>query len=219
MRRSAGRTSPYPTPPSRSPHPPTRPRGPGRWSAAASRARACAGTATLGPGLPQLALPGQLDLILGPRHGALGGHAIDRLGDHVGQDVVDLDQLDCRARLGRPAALVRVLRLFGQHREFRVPRPDGMVGQVLERRVVERVGRHDPGVEVLLLEEELQEVLGELDVLRELPDADRVDRRWRVDAGRAAGAVVIVDLVDDRHFLEEREGVSADGGWYAASLT
>src|SRR2546425_1868810 len=38
-----------------------------------------------------------------------------------------------------------------------------MVGQVLERGVVEGVGRHDPGVVVLFLEVELQEVLGELD--------------------------------------------------------
>src|SRR5438034_7061345 len=82
-----------------------RARRPGRTRPAASSTREP--TAMLGAGFPELTLHGQLDLVLGPGHGPLGGHAVDRLGDHVGQDVVDLDELDRRVRFRRPAALVR----------------------------------------------------------------------------------------------------------------
>jgi hypothetical protein len=56
-----------------------------------------------------LSLDGERDPLLRPVHGALGRHAVDRLGDHVGPDVVVVDALHGFARLGRPAARVRVL--------------------------------------------------------------------------------------------------------------
>ena len=158
----------------------------------------------------ELSLDGEHDLLLRPVHGALGRHAVDGLGDHVGHDVVVVDALHRLARLGRPAARVRVLGLLGQHGELRVPRPDRVVGEVLERRVVEGVRRHDPGVEVLLLEEVGDELLGQLLVLRELPDAHAQVRRRRVDARRPAGAVVVVDVVGDGLLVGERGIVRAD---------
>src|SRR5438552_15365115 len=118
--------------------------------------------------------------------------------------------LDRCVGLGRPAARMREFRLFGEHRELRILRPDRVVSEMPERRMVEGVGGDDPGVEVLLLEEELDEILGERDVLRELPDADRSDRRRRVGAGWPSRAVVVVDLVGNRHALGEREVVRAD---------
>src|SRR5207253_2985223 len=63
-----------------------------------------------------------------------------------------------------------------------------MVGEVLERWMVEPLRRDDPGIVVLFLEEEFQEALREVLVLRELPDGDAVDGRRRVDAGRSAAA-------------------------------
>src|SRR2546430_1229382 len=80
-------------------------------------------------------------------------------------------------RLGGPATRVRELRLLRQHGEFCISRPDGMIREVPERRVVEGVGGHDPFVVVLLLEEELDELLGQLEILGELPDRETQDRR------------------------------------------
>ena len=85
-----------------------------------------------------------------------------------------------------------------------------MIREVPERRVVEGVGGHDPFVVVLLLEEELDELLGQLEVLGELPDRETQDRRRRVDSRGASGAVVMVDVVRDRHLLLQRGVVRAD---------
>src|SRR5258705_11258288 len=77
---------------------------PGLGSPAASRTRGP--TAILAD--LQLPLDGEGDLLLGPVHGPLGRHAVDGLGDHVGHDVVVGDALHGFARLGRPAAGMRV---------------------------------------------------------------------------------------------------------------
>src|SRR5439155_1223612 len=80
-----------------------------------------------------------------------------------------------------------------QHRVLRVARPDGVLGESLERGLVERAAPDDEGVVVLLLEEELDEVFRERDVLRELPDRERVDGGRGMDPGRAAWAGGVVD--------------------------
>src|SRR6266536_6710257 len=63
----------------------------------------------------ELALDRPRDLILPPLHGPLGGHAVHRLGHHVGQDVVVVHALRGVARLGGPAARVGELRLLREH--------------------------------------------------------------------------------------------------------
>src|SRR2546421_978822 len=134
------------------------------------------------------------DLILRPLHRALWRHAVHHLGDHVRHHVVVVDPLYGVARLGRPPARVAELRFLRQHRELRIARPDRMVREMAQRRMVEGVGGHDPGVVVLLLEQELDELLRELDVLAELPDGHAEDGRRRVRAGGAGGAVVMGDV-------------------------
>jgi len=59
-----------------------------------------------------------------------------------------------------------------------------MLAEVLDGGLVERAAGRDERVVVLLLEEELDEVPGERDVLRELPDSQRVDAGRRVDPAR-----------------------------------
>src|SRR2546422_10946931 len=170
-RRSAGTMRRYPKTCSCSHRSRARARRPGTWSPVTSSARGP--TATLAD--LQLPLEGQGDLLLRPLHRALRRHAVDRLRHHVREDVIVVDALHSVARLRGPAARVRELRLPRQHRELRISRPDGMVGQVLERRVGKGVGGDGPGVEVLLAGEGLDGFLRQLDVLRELPDAKTQD--------------------------------------------
>src|SRR5882672_12310631 len=133
----AGTMRPYPKTCSCSHHSRSRDWRPGLGSPAASRTRGP--TAMLAD--LQLSLDGERDLLLGPVHGPLGRHAVDGLGDHVGHDVVVVDALHGFARLGRPATRVRVVGFLGQHGELRVPSPDRVVGEVLERRMVKGVRR------------------------------------------------------------------------------
>ena len=196
---------PYPKTCSCSHHSRRRDWRPGPRSPAASRTR---GSTAMLLDL-ELPLDGEDDLLLCPVHGALGGHAVDGLGDHVGHDVVVVDALHRLVRLGRPAARVRVLGLLGQHGELGVPRPDRMVGEVLERRVVEGIRRHDPGVEVLLLEQVSDELLGQLLVLRELPDPHAQVRTRRVNARGPTGAIVMIEVVGDGLLVGERGIVGA----------
>src|SRR3989442_2894016 len=145
-RRSAGTMRPYPKTCSCSHHSRAGPRRPGTWRPVTSSARGP--TATLAA--LQLPPEGRGDLLLRPLHRALRRHAVDRLRNHVREDVIVVDALHSVARLRGPAARVRELRLLRQHRELRISRPDGMVGQVLERRVVIGDGGDDPGAPNLL---------------------------------------------------------------------
>src|SRR5438093_1730316 len=158
----------------------------------------------------ELTLQRELDLIFAPGQGALGGHAVDGLGDDIGQDEVDHDQLHGGVGLGGPALLVHVFGFLRQHGVLGVARPDGVLGEPLERGLVERTAPDDEGVVVLLLEQELDEILGERDILRELPDRQRVDAGCAMDAGGAGRAVVVVDFCGDRHALHEGGDVGAD---------
>src|SRR5262245_50580802 len=106
-RASAGRTSPYPKTSSRSHHSRSRARRPTPGAPAASRTRGP--TAISAAGGLELALDSERHLLLSPLHGAFGRHAVDRLGHHVGQRVVDLDAPHRVVGLGRPAPRMRVL--------------------------------------------------------------------------------------------------------------
>src|SRR6266850_5444 len=124
----AGTMRPEPKTCSCSHHSRSRDWRPGLGSPAASRTRGP--TAILAD--LQLPFDGEGDLLLGPVHGPLGRHTVDGFGDHVGHDVVVVDALHGFTRFGRPAPRVRVLGLLRQHGELGVPRPDRVVGEVLE---------------------------------------------------------------------------------------
>src|SRR5215468_563419 len=103
--RTAGTMSPYPKMCSCSHHSRRRERRPGCGSPAASRTR---GPTAMLLDL-ELTLDGEHDLLLRPVHGALGGHPVHGLGDHVGHDVVVVDALHRFVRLARPPAGMCVL--------------------------------------------------------------------------------------------------------------
>src|SRR5882724_13683804 len=126
-------------------HSRTRVRRPTRGSPVASSARWLTAMLSL-PLCLELALQRELDLVLAPRQRALGRHAVDRLGDDVGQDEVDDDELYRRIGLGGPALLVNVFGLLRQHGVLRVARPDRVLCETLERRLIERAAPDDEGV-------------------------------------------------------------------------
>src|SRR5712691_12645963 len=109
-RTRAGTIRPYPKTCSCSHHSRRREIRPDRGIPAASRMRGP--TATGASADLELPLDGEGDLLLRPVHGALGRHAVNGLGDHVGQDVVVVDALHGLVGLGRPAAWVGVLGLL-----------------------------------------------------------------------------------------------------------
>src|SRR5947207_11527271 len=162
-RSSAGVTSSGPRIDSWSSHSRTRParrgrpRGTGIWSALTAM--------SAGEDLPHLGL--------GPGDGVLGRGAGDRLGDHVRQQIGVGDELDPVRGRRRPwigvvldplASEGGVLGVGAQHRVILELVVDGQI---------ERVARHDVLVVDLSLAEQIPDpLLGGLDVLRELPDAD-----------------------------------------------
>src|ERR1700730_4987878 len=142
-----------------------------------------------------------LHLGLGPGDRILRRRPRHRLGDHVGQDVRVRDELDL-VRGGRRPPVGVVLDPFAPE--------SGVLGIGLQHRVilellvgrqVEGVPGHDVLVVGLSLAEQVADpLLGRVDVLRELPDAD-VPRGVRlVGALRGAPAPVVVHAVR-RHQL------------------
>src|SRR5215831_14130010 len=122
---------------------------------------------------PTLAVVDCQHLSLAPADRLVERHPAGRvLREHVGDDVEIPDLL--RGRGGRPwpGRRNRDLGYFGNVPVLRVAPVHWMVGQVVQERHVKAVASFHPLGLVLRLEVKPQKVLGEINVLREIPDAD-----------------------------------------------
>src|SRR2546429_479847 len=138
---------------------------------------------------------------LGPGDGVLGRGAGDRLGDHVRQQVGVGDELDLVRGRRRPAVGVVLDALAPERSILGVSLEHRVILELLVDGQIERVARHDVLVVDLSLAEQVPDpLLGGLDVLRELPDADVARSVGLVAAVRAAEAPVVVDAVAE-HLL------------------
>src|SRR5207249_2379471 len=112
-------------------------------------------------------------LVLRPRDRVLRGGTRHRLRDHVGHDERVGDELDLVARRRGPAVRVVLRALVLEIDVLRIGLQHRVVLQVRVDRQVEGGAGHDVLVVHLALTEEVTDpLLGRLDVLRELPDAD-----------------------------------------------
>src|SRR5262245_8720530 len=119
------------------------------------------------------------------------------LRKHVGDDVKIPDLLRGRGGRTRPGRRYRDLGDFGNVTVLRVDLVDGMLREIVQvRHVVAMAGFHPFGL-VLGHEVEAQEILGQLDVLREVPDADAPETRGRLAVLRAARCVDMVNYPGD----------------------
>src|SRR6266511_1010694 len=100
-----------------------------------------------------------------------------------------------------PAACVSVLSLLGQHGQFRILRPDGMVFEVADWRMVKGIAGNNPRRIVLFLIEEAEKILRRVDILREIPDAQLEDGRAEMSAGGSCQGGVMIQILGDRHLL------------------
>src|SRR5437762_4045060 len=133
---------------------------------------------------------------LGPGDGVLGRGAGDRLGDHVRQQVGVGDELDLVRGRRRPAVGVVLDALAPERSILGVGLEHRVILELLVDGQIERVAGHDVLVVDLSLAEQVPDpLLGGLDVLRELPDADVARSVGLVAAVRAAEAPVVVDAV------------------------
>src|SRR5438874_4903841 len=201
-RSSAGVTNTGPRIDSWSSHPRTRP---------ASRGR------PRGTGIPSAltAMSAGEDLLhfgLGPGDGVLGRGAGDRLGDHVRQEVGVGDELDLVRGRRRPAVGVVLDALAPERGILGVGPEHRVILELLVDGQIERVARHDVLVVDFSLAEQVPDpLLGGLDVLRELPDADVARGVGLVAAVRAAEAPVVVDAVGGDQLPLLRHDIGADG--------
>src|ERR1700730_5958865 len=114
-----------------------------------------------------------LHLGFGPGNGILRRGARHRLREHIGQQVRIGDELDLFGRRRRPPIDVVLHTLAPQRRVLRVRLQYGMILEVFVRGQVKGVAGHDVLVVDLALAEQIADpLLGGVDTLGELPDAD-----------------------------------------------
>src|SRR2546422_10417419 len=133
---------------------------------------------------------------LGPGDGVLGRGARHRLGEHVGQQIGVGDELDLVRGRRRPSIGVVLDPLASEGGVLGIRAQYWMVLELVVDWQIERVARHDVLVVDLSLSEHVPDpLLGGLDVLRELPDADVARSVGLVAALGAAEAPVVVDAI------------------------
>src|SRR5256886_5272834 len=133
---------------------------------------------------------------LGPGDGVLGRGARHRLGEHVGQQIGVGDELDLVRGRRRPSIGVVLDPLASEGGVLGIRAQYWMVLELVVDWQIERVARHDVLVVDLSLAEQVPDpLLGGLDVLRELPDADVARSVGLVAAPGAAEAPVVVDAI------------------------
>ena len=99
-----------------------------------------------------------------------------------------------------------------EHGQLRVRLEDGVVLHLRVNRLVEAAAGHEVlVVDVLLAEQVADPLLRRVDVLAELPDADRARRVGVVAAGRAGQTLVMIDTVGGDELLVAGDDVGADG--------
>ena len=149
------------------------------------------------PGESGLLLPPGVDLLhlfFAPGDGLVGGHLPGRvLREHVRDDVEVPHLLGRRGGRTRPRGRHGDLGDLGNEPVLLVALVDGVLGQGRQERHVEAMPRlHPPGL-VLRLEVIAQEVLGEVDVLREVPDPHAPEACRRLAIHRTLRGVDVVD--------------------------
>src|SRR5881397_107057 len=133
-----------------------------------------------------------LQLALGPPHRVLGLHALDGLGVHVHEDVLDQGLGRLAARHPGVAWPATELGRLPERNELGVPLPQGVLLPITRGAVDVPVVRREPRVVLRPVHEPAEELLGHLLVLRVLHDgvpltADRVEA-----AGRTPGHVAVI---------------------------
>src|SRR2546425_7723359 len=156
---------------------------------------------------------------LGPGDGVLGRGARHRLGEHVGQQIGVGDELDLVRGRRRPSIGVVLDPLASEGGVLGIRAQYWMVLELVVDWQIERVARHDVLVVDLSLSEHVPDpLLGGLDVLRELPDADVARSVGLVAALGAAEAPVVGDAIGGGERPRLFSHVGALGGVGSAPL-
>src|SRR5574341_2419621 len=101
--------------------------------------------------------------------------------------------------------------LAGEHGKLRILPPDAVIRLLLQGAHAEAAPRRDPRIELALRVEELQELLGQVLVLRELPEPQPMVVGGVVPPPRPRQAGKVIELLCGGKLVPDRRQVDAGG--------